>query len=169
MLKPRTEFPEVTVEVVGGDSWSLSQDKPEFMTMLVFYRGYHCPICKAYLKTLQTKLAQFDELGVNAIAISSNNQELAEKTKQEWGLGNLKLGYNLPIEKARELGLYVSHGIKEGEPETFSEPGLFLVKADGTMYAAAIQTMPFTRPNFDELLGALKFIKEKGYPARGEV
>ena len=54
------------------------------------------------------------------------------------------------------------------EPEKFSEPGLFLVKPDGTLYAAFIQTMPFARPPLDQLLGAIDFIKEKDYPARGE-
>ncbi|RIJ42385.1 peroxiredoxin-like family protein [Pontibacter oryzae] len=168
MLKPRTEVPEITVEVVNGDAWSLSGSDAEFMTMVVFYRGYHCPICKTYLQNLESNLDKFEALGVKTIAISSNNQEIAEKTKQEWALERLPLGYNLSIEKARELGLYVSEGINENEPEIFSEPGLYLVKADGSLYAAAIQTMPFTRPNFDELLGALKFVKAKNYPARGE-
>lgn len=168
MLKPRTEVPEITVEVVNSDAWSLSGSDAEYMTMLVFYRGYHCPICKTYLQNLEANLGKFEELGVKTIAISSNNQEIAEKTKQEWALEKLPLGYNLSIEKAREFGLYVSEGINENEPEIFSEPGLYLVNADGSLYAAAIQTMPFTRPNFDELLGALKFIKAKNYPARGE-
>ncbi len=168
MIKPNTTVPAIEVEVVANETWSLSGANPDFMTMVVFYRGYHCPICKSYLKNLESKLEKFEELGVNTIAISSNNQSLAEKTKQEWGLENMKVGYNLPIETARALGLYVSKGINEGEPEIFSEPGLYLIKPDGTLYAAAIQTMPFTRPNFDELLGALKFVKDKGYPARGE-
>jgi peroxiredoxin len=168
MIKPRTEVPEITVEVVEGDSWSLSESAPEFMTMVVFYRGYHCPICKSYLKNLETRIDKFEELGVKTIAISSNNQDLAERTKKEWELNKVKVGYNLSIEKARELGLYVSEGINEGEPEMFSEPGLYLIKPDGSLYAAAIQTMPFTRPNFDELLGSLKFVKEHKYPARGE-
>lgn len=78
------------------------------------------------------------------------------------------VGYGLSIEKAREWGLFISKGISDSEPTEFSEPGLFLVKADGTLYAASIQTMPFTRPDFDELLGGLKFVKDKNYPARGE-
>jgi hypothetical protein len=54
------------------------------------------------------------------------------------------------------------------EPALFSEPGLFLVRPDGTLYYAAVQTMPFARPHFDELIGALDFAIAKDYPARGE-
>lgn len=102
------------------------------------------------------------------IAASSDSKEKAEKTVQEWRLDKLRVGYGLSIEKAREWDLFISHAIKEEEPETFSEPGLFLIKPDKTLYAATIQTMPFTRPNLEELLQSLKFIRQKDYPAGGE-
>jgi hypothetical protein len=54
------------------------------------------------------------------------------------------------------------------EPALFSEPGLYLVRPDRTLYAGAVNTMPFARTNFGELLKALDFIIEKDYPARGE-
>ena len=46
--------------------------------------------------------------------------------------------------------------------------GLFLVRADGTLYYMAIQTMPFARPPAKELLAALDFVIKADYPARGE-
>ncbi len=42
------------------------------------------------------------------------------------------------------------------------------MRPDKTLYAANIVTMPFTRPRFKEVLGALDVIIEKNYPARGE-
>ena len=36
------------------------------------------------------------------------------------------------------------------------------------LYCASIQTMPFTRPSFAEILQAVTFMTEKNYPARGE-
>ncbi|SDX69131.1 peroxiredoxin-like family protein [Hymenobacter psychrophilus] len=168
MTKPRTQVPTLTVDLVGGGSFSLADAQPEFMTMLVFYRGHHCPVCRKNIQQLQTKLADFEALGIKAVAISTNTQELAEKTKQDWTIADVPLGYGLSIEKAREWGLYISKGISDSEPAEFSEPGLFLVNPDGTLYASSIQTMPFTRPDFEDLLGGLKFVKEKKYPARGE-
>jgi len=42
------------------------------------------------------------------------------------------------------------------------------VRPDGTLYYGAVQTMPFARPPFDELLVALDFALDKNCPARGE-
>ena len=89
------------------------------------------------------------------------------------GVSALRLGYGLDLATARAWGLYISAGrgttsIGIEEPALFSEPGLFLVRADGTLYYMAIQTMPFARPPARELLAALDFVIKADYPARGE-
>jgi hypothetical protein len=55
------------------------------------------------------------------------------------------------------------------EPPLFSEPAIYLVRPDGTLYFGMVQTMPFARPHFDDILKALEFVIAKTYPARGEV
>jgi peroxiredoxin len=104
---------------------------------------------------------------VNLIAISSDTEEKAKSTYKEWDIADIPLGYGFSIEDARKWGLFISSGIKE-EPKHFVEPGLFLIKPDQTMYAESIQSMPFARPAFDDLLKAIKFVLDKDYPARGE-
>lgn len=173
-LFPRQPVPALTVPTVGGEDWTLSGQSPENFTMIVFYRGYHCPICSRYLADLDRKLGQFADRGVGVIAISSDNKERAEKTRQEWKLGTLTLGYALPLGKAREWGLFISSSrgktsVGIDEPPLFIEPGLFLVRPDNTLYWSSVQTMPFARPSFAEVLGALNMVLEKDYPARGEV
>ena len=86
---------------------------------------------------------------------------------------NLRIGYELPLSKAREWGLYLSTSrgttsIGIDEPALFAEPGVFFVRPDTTLYYGSVQTMPFARPHFDELLGALDFALAKDYPVRGE-
>lgn len=44
----------------------------------------------------------------------------------------------------------------------------FLIRPDNTLYYGNVQTMPFARPIFSELLSAIDFALEKNYPARGE-
>ena len=79
----------------------------------------------------------------------------------------------LPLAVARKWGLYISSSrgktsINIEEPSLFSEPGVFLVRPDGTLYYGAVQTMPFARPLFSELLQAIDFAIARDYPARGE-
>ena len=54
------------------------------------------------------------------------------------------------------------------EPALFNEPGVFIVSPDGSLYYGSTQTMPFARPSFADLLGAIDFAIAKDYPARGE-
>jgi peroxiredoxin len=110
---------------------------------------------------------------VKLIAVSSDGRERAQAMADKLNAPNLRMGYDLSLANAREWGLYVStsRGVTSigiEEPALFSEPGVFIVRPDGTLYYGAVQTMPFARPHFDELLAALDFALAKDYPARGE-
>lgn len=174
VLYPRQQVPSLTVDTVSGSSWNLAAQNPENFSLIVFYRGLHCPICRGYLRDLQSNLDAFKELGVSVIAISSDTEERAVQTQNDWKLSELTMGYGISMEKAREWGLYISTSrgaTSTGvvEPDLFSEPALYLVRPDGSLYFGAVQTMPFARPHFDDIVKAVKFVVEKDYPARGEV
>lgn len=173
-LIPRQSVPELTVETLDGGTWRLADQTPERFTLIAFYRGLHCPICSKYLGDLERHLGKLDERGTGVIAISSDNEERARQSKRDWGLNELPIGYGLSLDKARDWGLFISSGIGTSsvgieEPPLFSEPGLFLVRNDGTLYFSSVQTMPFARPRFADIVGALDVVIERNYPARGEV
>ncbi len=58
-LIPRQKVPDLTVTTTDGAVWKLSDRSPENFTMVIVYRGLHCPICKGYLKDLDNRLADF--------------------------------------------------------------------------------------------------------------
>ena len=173
-LVPRQPVPPLAVPLVGGGRFDITTENPERFTLVVFYRGLHCPICRTQLSDLETKLPDFARRGVGVVAISSDAVARAERSKRDWKLPNLRLGYGLDLRVARAWGLYVStsRGMTSAgveEPALFSEPGLFLIRPDRALYFASVQTMPFARPHFADILGALDFVIAKDYPARGEV
>lgn len=168
-ILPTQTFPDFTVPTVDGDEFQLSQRLGDNFTLLVFYRGLHCPICKMQLRELQRKLGDFAERDVTVVAISMDERSRAEQTVEDWDVGQLTIGYGMEEELAQRLGLYISAGRPDSkEPEIFSEPGMFLVRPDQTLYLASIQSMPFTRPPFDQLLQGIDYALENDYPARGE-
>lgn len=166
---PRQQAPSLSFSLTDGESWELQAQQPENFTLIVFYRGLHCPVCKGYNRELNTLLEQFAERGVEVVAVSMDDEQRAKKTVEEWGLDDLSVGYELTEEQARRWDLYLSEGINEEEPDLFSEPGLFLVKPDGTLYYAARNSMPFGRPDLEGMLQGIDFVTENDYPARGEV
>jgi peroxiredoxin len=167
-VKPRQPAPALKVKLLDGNTWSLSDAKPQTFEMIVVYRGLHCPICKTYLGELEAKLPEFSKRGVEVIAISTDSQERAERAKTEWGLNNLRVGYDLSIANAREWELYISTAIREGEPPEFSEPGLFLVKPDGALFFSSRGSAPWGRPPLDQMLRGIDVAVERKMPARGE-
>ncbi len=173
-LMPRQKVPDLTVTTTDGDTWKLSEQSPENFTMVVVYRGLHCPICKGYLNDLNNRLADFNGKGVEVIVISTDDEERTQKAKSSWDLGNLTIAHGFSLDDARDWGLYISTSNGKTsmgvvEPDLFAEPGIFVVRPDGTLYFGSVQTMPFARPQFAEIAGAMDYVIANNYPARGEV
>jgi peroxiredoxin len=173
MLVPRQAVPALSVSTLDHGSFDLASERPERFTLVVFYRGLHCPICTKYLLELGRLLSEYEKRGTGVIAVSSDTQERARQMADKTHAPGLRFGYGLPLPVAREWGLYISESrgktsIGIDEPPRFAEPGVFLVRPDATLYYGAVQTMPFARPRFDELLVAVDYAIEKNYPARGE-
>ncbi len=173
MLMPRQKTPDLTLPILGGGTFDLATEKSERGVVICFYRGLHCPLCATYLKELERLTPEFAQRGVTTIAISSDGEERTQGMADKIEAKALRFGYDLSLDKAREWGLYISTSrgktsIGIEEPALFSEPGLFMITPEQTLYYGSVQTMPFVRPHFKELVGALDFAIEKNYPARGE-
>ncbi|MGO9905328.1 MAG: peroxiredoxin-like family protein [Solirubrobacteraceae bacterium] len=167
-VRPRQPAPDLTVPLLSGGTYRLADQHPDGYTMVVFFRGLHCPVCRAQLSELNRRLDDLTDQGIEVIAVSGESRERTEQLASEWKLDRLPVGYGLTEEQMRSWGLFVSHGISDDEPAVFSEPGLFLIASDGTVYYESILSMPVGRPRLDDLLGGLKWWREHNYPARGE-
>lgn len=173
MLMPRKPVPSLVLPLIDGATFDLAREGSERGTIVCFYRGLHCPICAGYLKELEAQTEAFAERGVTTVAVSSDGEDRARQMAEKIGARRLRFAHGLPLAEAREWGLYISTSrgttsIGIEEPKLFSEPGLFLVQPDGALYYASVQTMPFSRPHFSELVAALDFAIANDYPARGE-
>ena len=173
MLMPRQKTPDLALPTLDHGDFDLSSDGSERGTVICFYRGLHCPLCANYLTELEKKVGDFAERGVKTIAVSSDGEERTRAMADKIGASKLRFGYNLSLPKAKEWGLYISTSrgktsIGIEEPTLFSEPGLFMVTPEQSLYYGSVQTMPFVRPHFSELVGALDFAITNDYPARGE-
>ncbi len=168
-LTPDSQAPALTVDVIGGGRFDLAAETPENFTMVVFYRGYHCPVCKSYLQKLNGLIDRYADAGLSVIALSMDGAERATKSAGEWELSNLRIGFGLSEEAARQWGLYISKAIRETEADVFCEPGLFWIRPDGRLYLIDIANMPWSRPDVEFLLSKVPFAVENNYPARGVV
>ena len=166
-LMPDTPAPALSVPLVGGGTWTLADQTPDSFTMIVVYRGFHCPVCKGYMGKLNSLMSQAREYGLNVVAVSMDGQERAQAAKADWGLTDVPVAYGLTKDDVKNWGLYLSTAIKDAENAQFAEPGLFWVRPDGRLYLIDISNMPFSRPDLEILLPKAKMAKDNNYPARG--
>lgn len=169
MLIPGQPVPALDLPLTIGAQYDLSKQRPDNFTLVAFYRGSHCPLCRSYLEEMGSKVEALSEHGINPVAVSMDARERAMTVDSDWKTGDLPLAYAMDEDTAREWGLYISQA-RDGsdEPEVFSEPGMFLVRPDGTLYMSQVQSAPFTRPPLDELIEGIEVALEQDYPSRGQ-
>ena len=169
-LLPGNSFPQISVAGIDGREMNLHEPgKPGNWRLIVVYRGAHCPLCTRYLGELNGIRQSLAELGVETVAVSADQQDVASAHMASIR-PDFPVGYGLLVEQMQQLGLYVSHPRSPQEARgPFSEPGLFVVNADGALQVVDISNAPFTRPGVDSLLAGIGYIKDpkNSYPIRG--
>lgn len=158
MSFPRLGGGEITV---GGtrENW----------TLLVVYRGKHCGRCKKYLAILNDMRAEWANAGFDIAVVSADPEEKAAADQKEFGWA-FELGYDLSADQMHTLGVYVSSPLTPSETDrNFAEPGIFVIRPDGSLVLISINNGPSARPDLVELLDGMIFTKENDRPARGIV
>lgn len=158
-------FPDLAWKSVSGDD--VAPSRSEGWRLLIVYRGKHCPLCKQYLDTLNGMLPDLNAEKIAVMTLSADPQEKAVAQVKETGW-KFPVGYGLPVDEMRKLGLYVSDPRSPAETDRpFSEPGTFVINPEGNVQIIDISNAPFARPDLAALVKGVKFVRDKAYPVRG--
>ena len=158
-------IPHMTLSHVDGSIHTIGETSQRG-TLLVVYRGKHCPRCKRYLNKLEAMLNDWTAL-LDVVVVSADTLEKAQTDQAEFGW-TFDLCYGLTEDQMRALGLYISDPLSEAETTgRFAEPGTFAIKPDGTLMLVDISNGPASRPDLDELLDGMRFNIENNRPTRG--
>ncbi|MBG6218835.1 peroxiredoxin [Arthrobacter sp. CAN_A6] len=171
VLLPTQPVFELDLALVSGGTTgdlNLGTGADGRFTMVVFYRGLHCPVCRKQLTEIDRRLDDLKVAGIGRVlAVSMETQERSNQVVDQWHLRNLPVAYGLTEAAARDWGLNLSQAINEGEPALFNEPGIFILDQDQTLFWSSTATMPFGRPALDEIIAGVRYAQEHDYPARG--
>jgi peroxiredoxin len=151
---------------LGGGTLTVG-DPRENWTLFVVYRGKHCGRCKKYLNTLNDMRGAWAEAGFDIAVVSADPIEKATTDQAEFGWA-FDIGYDLNETQMSQLGVYMSDPLSSGETDRrFAEPGIFVIRPDGSLVIVAISNGPSARPELAELLDGMIFTKQNDRPARG--
>lgn len=159
------KFPKMAWHTVSGEGLVPADESG--WRVLIVYRGQHCPLCKAYLNTLNGMLEDFRAASIAVSTLSADTKEKAEAEVAEcdW---TFPVGYDLSVNEMRELGRYISDPRSPEETDRpFAEPALFVINPEGNTQIIDISNAPFARPDLKSLLKGLQFVMSKDYPIRG--
>lgn len=138
-------------------------------TLMIVYRGKHCPRCKKYLNILDAMLGDWTGAGFDVVVVSADTQDKAQADKDEFGWG-FDLCYGMTEPQMETLGLYVTEPLSPSETDRrFAEPGTYVIRPDGSLIVVALSNGPAARPELAELLDGMIFNKTNDRPARGTV
>ncbi|ALI56246.1 redoxin domain-containing protein [Celeribacter marinus] len=156
----------ITLPKVGGGTVTLGGMRDNW-SLLVVYRGKHCGRCKKYLKILNEMRDKWYDAGFDIAVVSADPLDKAQADRDafDW---QFDLGYDLSEAHMAALGVYVSEPLTAAETDRrFAEPGVFVVRPDGSLLLISISNGPSARPELEELLDGMIFTIENERPPRG--
>ena len=68
-----------------SNQFILSETLENQSVVLIFYRGFWCPVCNQHLSNLQDSLKMIEDAGVKVIAVSPEKPEYLDKMAQKSG------------------------------------------------------------------------------------
>lgn len=161
-------LPTMTFPSLSGGEISVG-GPTENWTLFIVYRGRHCGRCKKYLNILNGMRGDWAAAGFDIAVVSADTQTKAQADKDEFGWA-FPIGYDLSEPQMAQLGLYVSDPLSPTETDRrFAEPGVFVIRSDGSVVLISISNGPSARPELAELLDGMIFTKENARPPRGTV
>lgn len=145
----------------GGGEFTLADLRGE-PVVLVFYRGVFCGLCQQRLRQLETHRKAYERLGARVVAVTLDDPELAETTRDE-------LELDLTIVSA-EPDVFAAWGLW-AEGERWPRPGEFVLDAEGRVRFAHVGLNASDSVSDVVLQGALAALGNVAPPpatARGE-
>ena len=155
--------------------FSLKEAIQKSPVVIIFYRGFWCPVCNNHLASIQDSLKMIEEAGVKVIAISPEKPEyldrMAEKTGAEF---TLLYDEDYKIAGAYDVNfmpsgtqLFTYNVILRGHlKDTHSDksqrlpiPATYIINQDGMIAWRQFDPNYKKRSSVEEILNALKEIK----------
>ena len=164
---PNSQIAQMDLSLIDGSTRVLGGAQKRW-TLLIVYRGKHCPRCKRYLNKFNGLLDEWQSL-MDVLVVSADTLDKALSDQQEFGW-RFPLAYGLTEPQMRALGLYITEPLSPEETDrNFAEPGTFAIRPDGSLMLIDISNGPASRPDLEELLDGMRFNIENDRPARGTV
>lgn len=168
--------PLFTAVNAENKTFSLEEELKNGAVVLIFYRGFWCPVCNKHLSRLQDSLKQIQATGAQVIAISPEKPEyldkMAEKTGAEFTLlydEDYKIANAFDVTfKPSAMQLFTYNTVLGGklkeshtdDSQRLPIPATYIINQEGIIIWRQFDPNYKNRSTVQEILKALEKIEE---------
>jgi peroxiredoxin len=165
------------ISAIDADSvkFDLTESLKQGPVVVIFYRGYWCPVCNKHLKQIQDSLSLISNKGATVVAVSPQKPEYLEKMEEKTGVKFRLLyddGYKIAnaydvtfTPKKSELIIYntaLGANLKEthsDDSQRLPIPATYLISQDGVIAWRQFDPDYKKRSSVNDIIRAIESLK----------
>lgn len=159
LLNAGSPFPDLTVDVTGGDRVSVREELAGNYGVVLIYRGSWCPYCNAQLRAFERARDTLTELGVKVIALSVDDETTTKALVDKLRL-TFPVGHGADADAvSRETGAFVN------EEPTYLQSTGFVLDPSGDVVVSVYSSGAIGRLLPEDVAGLVRYIKQSAADA----
>lgn len=170
-LKVGDNAPEITFTTADNKKETLASYYEKQPVVIIFYRGYWCPVCNKHLTEFAQKAKQIEAAGAKLIAISSESYDNVAITKEQTGAnftifsdddGSIMKAFDVNFKVTKEYQAMIQDKLKASIAETNANkqaelpvPATFIIDKSGKIVYKQFNPDYKTRASVEDILNNL--------------
>lgn len=163
--------PEITFTTAENKKETLASYYGKQPVVVIFYRGYWCPVCNKHLTEFAQKAKKIEAAGAKLIAISSESYENVAKTKEQTGAdftiisdadGSIRKSFDVNFKVTEEYQAMIQDKLKASIIETNANkqadlpvPATFIIDKNGKIVYKQFNPDYTDRASVEDILNNL--------------
>jgi peroxiredoxin len=147
------EFPQITIEAVGGGTIALPGDLVGSFGVVLLYRGSWCPYCNAQLAAFSRAYDMLQEIGIRVVALSVDDEATSCAFVDKHRI-RFPVGHSADADQiGAAVGAYVNQS-----PKHFQTTG-FILDPTGKVITAVYSSGAIGRLVPEDVAGFIRYVQ----------
>ena len=163
--------PVIIVTTAENKKIALSEYYKKQAVVIIFYRGFWCPVCNKHLSEFAEKSKQIEATGAKLIAITSESYDNVSKTKEQTGAnftiisdidGSVRNAFDVNFKVTEEYQAMIQNKLQVSLAETnankqaeLAVPATFIIDKNGKIIYKQFNPDYKIRASVDDILNNL--------------
>ena len=154
LLNPGDPFPQLTMNVVGGETLTVPDALAGDFAAVLFYRGAWCPYCNAQLRAFQRASQALTDAGIKVAALSVDDEATTAELAARHGLA-FPVGYGADAPAVAAL----TGAFTNPDPVFLQSTG-FVLDPAGNVVVSVYSSGAIGRLVPEDVIGLVRYLRE---------